>query len=68
MNRKDWANKLIDALSSYRIAYKTTLNMSPYRIAYKKPYHLPVELEHQAWWTVKTLNYDLTTTGEERRL
>jgi len=66
-NRKDWADKLVDALWAYRTAFKTPLGMSPYRVVYDKPCHLPVEIEHRAWWAIKMLNYDLTEAGEERR-
>jgi len=67
-NRKDRADKLVDALWAYRTAFKTPLGMSPYRIVYGKPCHLPIEIEHKAWWAIKRLNYDLTEVGEERRV
>jgi len=42
--------------------------MSPYRVVYGRPCHLPVELEYRAWWAIRTLNYDLSAAGEERKL
>ncbi|XP_059599273.1 uncharacterized protein LOC132255239 [Vitis vinifera] len=59
--RKDWSTKLSDA------AYKTVLGMSPYRIVYVKACHLPVELEHRAYWAIKKMNFDSDQAGAKRK-
>ena len=67
-SRKDWSKKIEDALWAYRTAFKTPLGMSPFRIFYGKACHLPVELEHRAYWATRQLNMDSTLAGEKRLL
>ncbi|XP_049410571.1 uncharacterized protein LOC125873750 [Solanum stenotomum] len=64
--RMDWSEKLDDALWAYRTVYKTPIRSSPYHIVFCKACLLPVELEHQVYWTIKRLNLDPELAGRKR--
>jgi hypothetical protein len=44
------------------------MGMCPYKMVYGKACHLPLELEHKAYWAVKELNRDFKLAGEKRIL
>lgn len=61
-----WATKLDNALWAYHIAYKASFGMSPYQIVFGKAFHLLIELEHQALWALKKLNFNIDEALEAR--
>jgi len=67
-SRKDWANKLDEALWAYRTTFKTPTALSPFQLIYGKACHLPVEMEHRAFWALKWLNFDSKASTEQRKL
>ncbi|GJV00053.1 reverse transcriptase domain-containing protein [Tanacetum coccineum] len=67
-NRASWSDKLDDTLWAFRTAYKTPIRCTPYKLVYGKACHLPIELEHKAYWALKHANFDLMTAGDHRKV
>ncbi|GKB26332.1 reverse transcriptase domain-containing protein, partial [Tanacetum coccineum] len=61
-------DKLDDALWAFRTAYKTPIGCTSYKLVYGKACHLPIELEHKAYWALKHANFDLKTAGDQHRV
>nr|GEV35344.1 reverse transcriptase domain-containing protein [Tanacetum cinerariifolium] len=67
-NRASWSDKLDDELWAFRTAFKTPIGCTLYKLVYEKACHLPIELEHKAYWALKHYNFDLKTTGDRRKV
>ncbi|GJY94559.1 DNA-directed DNA polymerase [Tanacetum coccineum] len=48
--------------------YKTPIGCTPYKLVYGKACHLPIELEHKAYWALKHTNFDVQTAGDHRKV
>nr|GEW38125.1 reverse transcriptase domain-containing protein [Tanacetum cinerariifolium] len=67
-NRASWSDKLDDALWAFSTAYKTPIRCTLYKLVYGKACHLPVELEHKAYWALKHANFDLMIASDHRKV
>nr|GEV51886.1 reverse transcriptase domain-containing protein [Tanacetum cinerariifolium] len=63
-----WTDKLDDALWAFRTAFKTPIGCTPYKLVYGKSCHLPLEIEHKAYWALKHANFNLKTMRDHRKL
>ncbi|GJY57513.1 reverse transcriptase domain-containing protein [Tanacetum coccineum] len=67
-NCASWSDKLDDALWAFCTAFKTPIECTPYKLVYGKACHIPIELEHKAYWALKHCNFDLKTAGDHRKV
>nr|GEX33453.1 reverse transcriptase domain-containing protein [Tanacetum cinerariifolium] len=67
-NHALWTDKLDDALWAFRTTFKTPIGCTLYRLVYGKSCHLPLVLEHKAYWALKHANFNLKTTRDHRKL
>ncbi|GJS03220.1 reverse transcriptase domain-containing protein [Tanacetum coccineum] len=68
-NRASWYDKLVVHYELLEIRLqKLLLGCNSVKLVYGKACHLPVELEHKAYWALKHANFDLKTAGDHRKL
>ncbi|GKD10162.1 reverse transcriptase domain-containing protein [Tanacetum coccineum] len=63
-NCASWLDKLDDALWAFHTAFKTPIKCIPYKLVYRKACHLPIELEHKAYYALKNANFNLKPAGD----
>nr|GFA99660.1 reverse transcriptase domain-containing protein [Tanacetum cinerariifolium] len=51
-----------------KISSGSTPWCTPYKLVYGKSCHLPIELEHKAYWALKHVNFDLKIASDHRKL
>nr|GEX57306.1 reverse transcriptase domain-containing protein [Tanacetum cinerariifolium] len=67
-NHTSWSDKLDDALWAFRTAFKTPIGCTPYKLVYENACHLPIKLEHKAYWALKHANFNLLTAGDHQKV
>ncbi|GJX17379.1 reverse transcriptase domain-containing protein [Tanacetum coccineum] len=65
-NPKNWSEKLDDAFWAFKTTYKTPTGCTLFRLVYGKACHLPMKIEHKAYWALKQCNMDLTAAAKNR--
>eukprot|EP00253_Pinus_taeda_P017050 PITA_17050 len=65
-NRKDWFQRLPEALWAYRTTWRNTTGFSPYELVFGKNAIFPVEFEIKTLRTALVVNLDLTDAQTAR--
>ena len=66
IHRKDWSDKLHEALWAYRITWKNSIGFTPYQLVYGKQVLLPIEFQLHTFKLAADLGKDLSKAQKER--
>nr|GFA48414.1 reverse transcriptase domain-containing protein [Tanacetum cinerariifolium] len=55
-------------VKAFRTAYRTLIGCTPYKLVYGKACHLPIKLDHKAYWALKQANFDLAVAADHRKV
>lgn len=66
IHRKDWANRLLEAVWAYRTTWKTTTRFTPFELVYGKKTLFPIEVEIKIHRTPTKLGLQLLDAQKER--
>ena len=65
-NRRDWADRLVEATWAYNTTWKTTTGFTPYELVYRKKALLPIEFEYNTLRLAAQVDLDLIYAQQER--
>ena len=68
MHRKNWAERLPEALWAYRTTWRNSTGHTPYEMVYGKQVLLPIEFQIKTFRTTVQLRLDLFEAQQQRLL
>nr|GEX20157.1 reverse transcriptase domain-containing protein [Tanacetum cinerariifolium] len=54
--------------NAIQVSFKTPIGCTLYKLVYEKACHLPIELEHKAYWALKHAHLNLSTAGDHQKV
>eukprot|EP00253_Pinus_taeda_P026592 PITA_26592 len=67
-NRKDWAERLVEATWAYNTTWKTTIGFTPYDLVYGKKVVFSIEFEYNTLRMAAQIDLDLSHAQKEKLL